>query len=131
MINNSNSTKKSEFKIKKDNKDVSDSAKNSKKWSSSSDTPVSKTTPATMATTTNATTDANSKIKKDNKDVSDSAKNNSISILPLEVDELNHDKKDNKDKAQLSYFEKQVLKELKGIRKASKNILKTIKKFNN
>ena len=73
----------------------------------------------------------NSKTKKDNKeDVYESAKNNN-NILPLEVDDLNNDKKDNKEKVQLSYYEKQVLKELKGIRKASKNILKTIKKFNN
>ncbi|MDQ2684864.1 MAG: hypothetical protein M3Y25_03345 [Thermoproteota archaeon] len=73
----------------------------------------------------------NSKTKKDNKeDVYESAKNNN-NILPLEVDDLNNDKKDNKEKGQLSYYEKQVLKELKGIRKASKNILKTIKKFNN
>ena len=73
----------------------------------------------------------NSKTKKDNKaDVYESAKNNN-NILPLKVDDLNNDKKDNKEKVQLSYYEKQVLKELKGIRKVSKNILKTIKKFNN
>jgi hypothetical protein len=72
-----------------------------------------------------------SKTKKDNKDdVSGATKNKGNSILPLKLDELKNDKKDNKDKELLSYYEKQVLKELKGIRKASKNILKTIKKFN-
>ncbi len=72
-----------------------------------------------------------SKTKKDNKDdASGSTKNKSNSILPLKLDELKKDKNDN-EQQQLSYYEKQVLKELKGIRKASKNILKTIKKFNN
>ena len=71
-----------------------------------------------------------SKTKKDNKDdASGSTKNKGNSILPLKLDELKNNKKDNKDKEQLSYYEKKVLKELKGIRKASKNILKTIKKF--
>ena len=68
-----------------------------------------------------------SKTKKDNKDdVFGSTKNKGNSILPLKLDDLKNDN----DKEQLSYYEKQVLKELKGIRKASKNILKTMKKFN-
>jgi len=47
-----------------------------------------------------------------------------------ELEKIIDSKNENKDKEQLSYFEKQVLKELKGIKKASKNILKTIKKIN-
>ena len=128
MISNSNSTKKlTNSKTKKDNKaDVYESAKNNKKSSSTDHLPA----PNTAAATTTSTA-ADFKTKKDNKaDVYESAKNNN-NILPLKVDDLNNDKKDNKEKVQLSYYEKQVLKELKGIRKASKNILKTIKKFNN
>lgn len=71
-----------------------------------------------------------SKFKKDNKNSLDSTKDNSTSIASLELDKIIDSKKENKDKEQLSYFEKQVLKELKGIKKASKNILKTIKKIN-
>ncbi|HEU5119824.1 MAG TPA: hypothetical protein VFT71_02455 [Candidatus Nitrosocosmicus sp.] len=70
-----------------------------------------------------------SKTKKGNKiDGPDSAKNKNNNILPLKIDDLKDDIEDNKAKEQLSYYEKQVLKELKGIRKASKNILKTLRK---
>ena len=69
----------------------------------------------------------NSKNKKENNkdDVVDSTKKDSISLSSSVLAELD----DNKEKEQLSYYEKQVLKELKGIKKASKNILKSIKKF--
>ncbi|HKR74820.1 MAG TPA: hypothetical protein VJR94_12005 [Candidatus Nitrosocosmicus sp.] len=130
MINNSNSTKRStDSKTKKDNKDdASGSTKNTKKASLIEST-ASKSTANLTASTAPKTND--SKTKKDNKDdASGSTKNKGNSILPLKLDELKNDKKDNKDKELLSYYEKQVLKELKGIRKASKNILKTIKKFN-
>ncbi len=66
----------------------------------------------------------NSKVKKENKDAVDSVKKDGISLSSSILTEL-----DNKEKEQLSYYEKQVLKELKGIRKASKNILKSMKKF--
>ncbi|CAN5579374.1 hypothetical protein BH23THE1_BH23THE1_19320 [soil metagenome] len=66
----------------------------------------------------------NSKIKKENKDVVDSTKKDGISLSSSILTES-----DNKEKEQLSYYEKQILKELKGIKKASKNILKSIKKF--
>ena len=75
---------------------------------------------------TKRSTDSRSK-KDDKNDVADSTKNKSNTMLPLKLDDL---KKDNKDKEHLSYYEKQVLKELKGIRKASKNILKTLRKIN-
>ncbi|WP_148687812.1 hypothetical protein [Candidatus Nitrosocosmicus hydrocola] len=130
MINNSNSTKRStDSKTKKDNKDdASGSTKNTKK-ASAIDSPASKAT-ANLTTLTAAKSN-DSKTKKDNKDdASGSTKNKSNSILPLKLDELKKEKNDN-EQQQLSYYEKQVLKELKGIRKASKNILKTIKKFNN
>ena len=65
-----------------------------------------------------------SKIKKENKDAVDPTKKDSISLLSSILTES-----DNKEKEQLSYYEKEVLKELKGIKKASKNILKSIKKF--
>ena len=65
-----------------------------------------------------------SKIKKENKDAVDSTKKDSISLSSSILTES-----DNKQKEQLSYYEKEVLKELKGIKKASKNILKSIKKF--
>jgi hypothetical protein len=65
-----------------------------------------------------------SKIKKENKDAVDSTKKDSISLSSSILTES-----DNKEKEQLSYYEKEVLKELKGIKKASKNILKSIKKF--
>ena len=65
-----------------------------------------------------------SKIKKENKDAVDSIKKDSISLSSSILTESN-----NKEKEQLSYYEKEVLKELKGIKKASKNILKSIKKF--
>ena len=71
-----------------------------------------------------------SKVKKDNKNPLDSTKDNSTSIASIELDDIIDSKKENKEKEQLSYYEKQVLKELKGIRKASKNILKTMKKIN-
>ena len=81
-----------------------------------------------ISNSNSAKSSTGSKTKKDNKDdASGSTKNKGNSILPLKLDKL---KKDDKDNEQLSYYEKQVLKELKGIRKASKNILKTIKKFN-
>ena len=67
-----------------------------------------------------------SKIKKENKDAVDSTKKDSISLSSSILTES-----DNKEKEQLSYYEKEVLKELKGIKKASKNILKSIKKFSN
>ncbi|MGD9674818.1 MAG: hypothetical protein AB7U98_15230 [Candidatus Nitrosocosmicus sp.] len=127
MISNSNSTKRStDSKTKKDNKDdASGSTKNTKKASPIEST-ASKSTANLTASTAPKTN--NSKTKKDNKDdASGSTKNKGDSILPLKLDKL---KKDDKDNEQLSYYEKQVLKELKGIRKASKNILKTIKKFN-
>ena len=66
----------------------------------------------------------NNKIKKENKDVIDSTKKDSINISSPILKEL-----DNKEKEKLSYYERQVLKELKGIKKTSKNILKSIKKF--
>jgi hypothetical protein len=66
----------------------------------------------------------NSKIKNENKDVIDSTKKDSINISSPILKEL-----DNKEKEKLSYYERQVLKELKGIKKTSKNILKGIKKF--
>jgi len=130
MINNSNSTKRStDSKTKKDNKDdASSSTKNTKK-ASAIDSPAASKATANLTTLTAAKSN-DSKTKKDNKDdASSSTKNKSNSILPLKLDELKKDKNDNEQ--QLSYYEKQVLKELKGIRKASKNILKTIKKFNN
>jgi hypothetical protein len=130
MINNSNITKKStDPKSKKDNKnDTSDSTKNTKK-ASSIDSLASKATANLAVSTIDKTAD--SKSKKDNKnDTSDSTENKSNNMLPLKLDDLKKDKKDNKDKEQLSYYEKQVLKELKGIKKASKNILKTLRKFN-
>jgi len=68
----------------------------------------------------------NSKIKKENNDAIDSTKKNSISLSSSILTEL-----DDKEKEHLSYYEKQVLKELKGIRKSSKNILKSLKKFSN
>ena len=102
MANGSNNNKKNvdNSKIKKENKDAVDSTKNNKK---------------------NVDT---SKIKKENKDAVDSTKKDGISLSSSILTES-----DNKEKEQLSYYEKQVLKELKGIKKASKNILKSIKKF--
>ena len=69
----------------------------------------------------------NSKNKKENNkdDVVDSTKKDSISLPSSVLAELD----DSKEKEQLSYYEKQVLKELKGIKKTSKNILKSLKKF--
>ena len=66
----------------------------------------------------------NSKIKNENKDVIDSTKKDSINISSPILKDL-----DNKEKEKLSYYERQVLKELKGIKKTSKNILKGIKKL--
>ena len=127
MINNSNSTKRStDSRSKKDDKnDVADSTKNPKK-ASSIDSPASKATANLNVSATDKTGDSKSK-KDDKNDVADSTKNKSNTMLPLKLDDL---KKDNKDKEHLSYYEKQVLKELKGIRKASKNILKTLRKIN-
>ena len=64
------------------------------------------------------------KIKKENKDAVDATKKDSISLSSSILTDS-----ENKEKEQLSYYEKQVLKELKGIKKTSKNILKSIKKF--
>jgi hypothetical protein len=102
MVVNSNNNKKNveNSKIKKENQDAVDSTKNNKK------------------------NVENSKIKKENQDAVDSTKKDGISLSSSILTEL-----DNKEKEQLSYYEKQVLKELKGIKKASKNILKSIKKF--
>jgi len=66
----------------------------------------------------------NNKIKKENKDAVDATKKDSISLSSSILTDS-----ENKEKEQLSYYEKQVLKELKGIKKASKNILKSMKKF--
>lgn len=68
----------------------------------------------------------NSKIKNENKDVIDSTKKDSINISSPISKELDNKEK---EKEKLSYYERQVLKELKGIKKTSKNILKSIKKF--
>ncbi len=101
MVVSSNNKKNVEnSKIKKENKDAVDSTKNNKK------------------------NVENSKIKKENKDAVDSTKKDSISLSSSILTES-----DNKEKEQISYYEKQVLKELKGIKKASRNILKSIKKF--
>ncbi len=70
----------------------------------------------------------NSKIKKENKEVIDSTKKHNINLSTPILKEL--DNKENED-VKLSYYERQVLKDLKGIKKASKNILKSIKKFSN
>ncbi len=104
MVVNSNNNKKNvdNSKTKKENKDAVDSTKNNKKNVD------------------------NSKTKKENKDAVDSTKKDSISLSSSILTAS-----DNKEEEQLSYYEKQVLKELKGIKKASKNILKSIKKFSN
>ncbi len=104
MVISSNNNKKNveNSKIKKENKDAVDSTNNNKK------------------------NVENSKIKKENKDAVDSTKKGDISLSSSILTEPN-----NKEKEQLSYYEKQVLKELKGIRKTSKNILKSIKKVSN
>jgi RNA polymerase-interacting CarD/CdnL/TRCF family regulator len=103
MVISSDNNKKNveNSKIKKENKDAVDSTNNKKNVE-------------------------NSKIKKENKDAVDSTKKGDISLSSSILTELN-----NKEKEQLSYYEKQVLKELKGIRKTSKNILKSIKKVSN
>jgi hypothetical protein len=116
MIDNSNSTsdrKNSAPKVKKENKNSADSKKNTKK-SSAIATPVIDDT----------------KVNKDDKYLSDYTKENTSNIASAELEKIIDTKNENKEKEHLSYFEKQVLKELKGIRKASKNILKTIKKIN-
>jgi len=104
MVINSNNNKKNveNSKLKKENKDVVDSTKNNQK------------------------NVENSKLKKENKDVVDSTKKDGINVSSSILTEL-----DNKENEQLSYYERQVLKELKGIKKTSKNILKSIKKFGN
>jgi RNA polymerase-interacting CarD/CdnL/TRCF family regulator len=102
MVINSNNNKKNveNSKIKNENKDAIDSTKNNKK------------------------NVENSKIKNENKDAIDSTKKDSINISSPILKDL-----DNKEKEKLSYYERQVLKELKGIKKTSKNILKGIKKL--
>ena len=77
-----------------------------------------------ISTNNNKKNVESNKIKKENKDAVDATKKDSISLSSSILTES-----DNKEKEQLSYYEKQVLKELKGIKKASKNILKSIKKF--
>lgn len=116
MIDNSNSTsnrRTSTSKGKKFNKNPSDSIKNPKK---------------PLAIAASATGDT--KAKNEDNGSLDSIKDNSTSIASAELDEIIDAKEENKEKEQLSYFEKQVLKELKGIKKTSKNILKTMKKIN-
>jgi len=77
-----------------------------------------------ISTNNNKKNVESNKIKKENKDAVDATKKDSISLSSSILTDS-----DNKEKEQLSYYEKQVLKELKGIKKASKNILKSIKKF--
>ena len=77
-----------------------------------------------ISTNNNKKNEESNKIKKENKDAVDATKKDSISLSSSILTDS-----DNKEKEQLSYYEKQVLKELKGIKKASKNILKSIKKF--
>ena len=77
-----------------------------------------------ISTNNNKKNVESNKIKKENKDAVDATKKDSISLSSSILTES-----DNKEKEQLSYYEKQVLKELKGIKKASKNILKSMKKF--
>ena len=78
-----------------------------------------------ISTNNNKKNVESNKIKKENKDAVDATKKDSISLSSSVLAELD----DNKEKEQLSYYEKQVLKELKGIKKTSKNILKSLKKF--
>ena len=77
-----------------------------------------------ISTNNNKKNVESNKIKKENKDAVDATKKDSISLSSSILTDS-----DNKEKEQLSYYEKQVLKELKGIKKTSKNILKSIKKF--
>ena len=77
-----------------------------------------------ISTNNNKKNVENNKVKKENKDAVDATKKDSISLSSSILTDS-----DNKEKEQLSYYEKQVLKELKGIKKTSKNILKSIKKF--
>ncbi len=77
-----------------------------------------------ISTNNNKKNVESNKIKKENKDAVDATKKDSISLSSSILTDS-----ENKEKEQLSYYEKQVLKELKGIKKASKNILKSIKKF--
>jgi len=77
-----------------------------------------------ISTNNNKKNVENNKIKKENKDAVDATKKDSISLSSSILTDS-----ENKEKEQLSYYEKQVLKELKGIKKASKNILKSMKKF--
>ena len=77
-----------------------------------------------ISTNNNKKNVESNKIKKENKDAVDATKKDSISLSSSILTES-----DNKEKEQLSYYEKEVLKELKGIKKASKNILKSMKKF--
>jgi len=102
MVISTNNNKKNveSNKIKKENKDAVDATKSNKK------------------------NEESNKIKKENKDAVDATKKDSISLSSSILTDS-----DNKEKEQLSYYEKQVLKELKGIKKASKNILKSMKKF--
>jgi hypothetical protein len=77
-----------------------------------------------ISTNNNKKNVESNKIKKENKDAVDATKKDSISLSSSILTDS-----ENKEKEQLSYYEKQVLKELKGIKKASKNILKSMKKF--
>ena len=77
-----------------------------------------------ISTNNNKKNVESNKIKKENKDAVDATKKDSISLSSSILTDS-----ENKEKEQLSYYEKQVLKELKGIKKTSKNILKSIKKF--
>ena len=80
-----------------------------------------------ISTNNNKKNVESNKIKKENKDAVDATKKDSISLSSSVLAELD----DNKEEEQLSYYEKQVLKELKGIKKTSKSILKSLKKFSN
>jgi hypothetical protein len=77
-----------------------------------------------ISTNNNKKNVESNKIKKENKDAVDATKKDSISLSSSILTDS-----ENKEKEQLSYYEKQVLKELKGIKKASKNILKSMNKF--
>ena len=77
-----------------------------------------------ISTNNNKKNVESNKIKKENKDAVDATKKDSISLSSSILTDS-----ENKEKEQLSYYEKQVLKELKGIKKTSKNILKSLKKF--
>ena len=90
MVISTNNNKKNveSNKIKKENKDAVDATKSNKK------------------------NEESNKIKKENKDAVDATKKDSISLSSSILTDS-----ENKEKEQLSYYEKQVLKELKGIKK--------------